>query len=367
MKRGISVLMVIMLLLALAAPATAAGDTLDIEKAAILSVENSQAVQSTERQLNKLRESKGNIVGMLDMMRMSLQYQSSYQTAMNIELLPMQIDDGLNQAWNTQAMITNAIRMSAYNSYISLLKAKYALDINEGLLNDFDAGYRKAKLQLPLGLISQSELRLSEISYLTAKHNYDSARKDYEAALITLNNLMGEDLDTQYTRLLDKNIKPAEQIKSLNAYLERALANRGEISNALSTLEYAEKAYEYGRAEMQQEYKFYIQQKEYEIDDARNNLELAKIDVQIDIVNNYGNLEAVMKAMEARKALKEQADISYNAAEVQYQNSQISVQQLNSAKVTRAQADIDYKSAQLDAWLVQAMMDSACDIGIYQQ
>lgn len=269
----------------------------------------------------------------------------------------------LTQVQNGQLVVTNAVRLSAYKAYINLLKANFTLNIQQGLMNGFDADYRKAQLQQTLGQISPSQLRLIEITYLKSQYRYNSAQKDFNSASMSVNNMMGEELSTQYSTLQDYNITPAAQIKSLSDYINLALANRADIINAQGTLDTKKKQYEYGQAELPTDFQFYIQQQEYALDSAQNDLDLARINVQLDITNLYKALGSVMKNMEAMKDLEDQAVLNFQAAETQYKNSQISLTEFDDAKVAKAQADVNYKNAELDAWLTQTTMNSACGIG----
>jgi len=281
---------------------------------------------------------------------------------MNIVLLPLQIDSALVQVVNTKAVLTNALRISAYNTYISLLKAENNRNVQRDLMSGFYADYRKAQLQESLGMISPTELRLIEIDYLKARYSNDSAQRAFESALMAVNKLIGEDLAKQYARYQDQNIQSAP-LRSLDSYVKMALENRNEVVNARNALDYQEKAFELGTSVLQQDYNFFVQQQKYELENAQNNLELALNKVELSVVNLYSTLESASKNVTANRDMSEQAALAYQAAEVRFRNSQITARDLNSAKVRKAQADISYKNAQLDFWLVQAMMNSACGIG----
>ena len=356
-------MMIALMLMVSTTKVMAADDTLDIEKVAIQSIKNSQYVQSATRQVTEAQKNYADMTALANTMRGSLQYQNSYQTVEQIILLPLEAKNGMALATNGQLVVTNAIRLTSYKAYIGLLKANYTLTIQQGLLNGLDADYKTAQLQQTLGLLSQSQLRLSEIADLKSQYSNNSAQKGFNSASMSVNNMMGEAISSQYSTLQDYNITPAAQIKSLTDYVNLALVNRADIINAQSTLDTEKNAYELGKAEVPTDFQFYIQQQEYAIDNAQNTLDLAKITVQIDITNLYKGLGSAMKNLEAMKDLEDQAVLNYQAAEIQYKNSQSSLLEFDDAKVAKAQADVNYKNAQLDAWLMQTTMDSACGIG----
>lgn len=363
MKKVISILIVGLMLLVSTNTVLAADDSLDIEKAAIQAVKNSQDIQTYNKMVTLAKKYYEDSNSAADAMRAILGYQNSYSTLEQIVFLPLNAKNNLTQTTNEQAVVTNAIRLSAYQDYINLLKANYALNIQQGLMNGLDADYRTAKQQATLGMISSSQLRLSEIAYLKAQYSYNSAAKSVDSASMVINKLMGEELAKQYTTLQDKNITPAAQIKSLNDYINLALANRADIKNAQSTLDTNKQEYDYSKAEPATDYDFFVQKLEYSMDKAQNDLDLKKISVQQDITKLYKSLMGAMKNLEAMKDLDDQAVSNYQAAEIQYKNSQISLQEFDDAKVTKAKADVNYKNAQLDAWLMQNTMNTACGAG----
>jgi len=266
MKKGMSILIVALLLLVATNTVMAGDDTLDIEKVAIQSIKNSQDVQSMNRRLTTAQKNYADIKAMMNGLRGSLAYSNSYKMVEKIILLPLETENQLTQITNGQFVVTNAIRLSSYKAYIELLKANYSLDIQRGLQNGFEADYKKAQLQQTLGMISQSRLRLSEIAYLKAQYRCDSAHKGFNTASMAVNHMMGEDIAKQYSTLQDYNITPAAQINSLNDYVNLALANRADIINAQGTLDIKKKQYEYGKAEIPTDFQFYCQQQEYAID-----------------------------------------------------------------------------------------------------
>lgn len=363
MKKGISILIISLMLLVSTNTVRAADDTIDIEKVAIQSIKNSQAVQSVNRQVTATKKSYADVTAMMNSLRGSLSYQNSYQAVEAIILRPLEVKNMLDQVTYGELVVTNAVRLSSYKAYIGLLKANYALNIQQGLRNGLEADYKKAQLQSALGMISLAQLRLSEITYLKSQYRYESAQKGFNSASMSVNNMMGEDIWKQYSTLQDYNIIPAAEINPLTNYINLAIANRADIINAQGTLDIKKKQYDYGKAELPTDFQFYIQQQEYAIENAQNDLELAKINVQLDITNLYKGLGSAMKNLEAMKDLYDQAALNYQAAEIKYKNSLISLQEFNDAQVTKAQADVNYKNAQLDAWLIQTTMDSACGIG----
>lgn len=365
MKKVLAILLSVSMLACSAPPVMAADDSLDIEKVAIATLKNSQTLQNVDNQVSLVNKNYENVTEAMNKLREALVYPSMnyYQNVVTIIEMPLEMQDRVNQAINGQQVATNGVRLSSYQAYQQLLKTKYAMDIKQELMLSLETDYKNAQLELEQGTISSPELRLSEITYLKAQYDYHSAQNSYDSATQSVNQLMGEKLPTRYSTLKDDNIVPAATIKPLEDYISAALGSRVEIINAQNTLDLKKKEYDLGKSEIPTDYDFYVQKQEYAIGSAENDLSLAKINVQEDITNSYKILEAAMKSLEAKKAMADQAALNYQAAKAEYENSQITLQDLGKVKNDKAQKDIDYKNAQLDAWLAQISLEAACGIG----
>ncbi|WP_425806449.1 TolC family protein [Desulfitobacterium sp. Sab5] len=365
MKKIAAILLSVSMLACSAPPVMAADDSLDIEKVAIATLKNSQDLQTYEKRVEIYKKNYANVTERMNQLRAALVLPSFnyYKNVVTIITTPLEMKNAVDQVSNGQQVATSGVRLKAYQAYQQLLKTKYAMDIKQELMLSLETDYKNAQLELEQGTISSPELRLSEITYLKAQYDYHSAQNSYDSATQSVNQLMGEKLPTRYSTLKDDNIVPAATIKPLEDYISAALGSRVEIINAQNTLDLKKKEYDLGKSEIPTDYDFYVQKQEYAIGSAENDLSLARINVQEDITNFYKNLEAAMKNLEAQKALADQAALNYQAAEAQYKYLQITLVDLDNAKIAKAKADIAYKNAQLDAWLAQITMDSACGIG----
>lgn len=358
-----SILLITMILISTAHMAQASEDALDIEKAAIKTIENSQVLETYNKQVSLMKRNYVETKGQMAQLRALLPYFGSYDMVKSIILTPQVLENYLTQLNGNQVVITNAVKVSAYSGYIDLLKANYAVATQEDLMSSLYEDYKKIRLQNEQGMATEIELKLAEIAYEQTRYNYLNAQNSKDSAAIVLNNMMGEEIAKKYSILQDNNIIPSKEIQSLEEYTKQALANRVEISNAKSDLELLKEQYRYGLAEIPTDYEFYKQQQEYEIDKAENDLDLTVIDVKQNIAEVYTGLESSVKKMEAMRYLAEQAESNYQAAQIRHETSQTTLVELNNVKIAKVQADINLKDAELDAWLMQITMDLACGAG----
>lgn len=358
-----SILLITMILISTAHMAQASEDALDIEKAAIKTIENSQVLETYNKQVSLMKRNYVETKGQMAQLRALLPYFGSYDMVKSIILTPQVLENYLTQLNGNQVVITNAVKVSAYSGYIDLLKANYAVATQEDLMSSLYEDYKKIRLQNEQGMATEIELKLAEMAYEQTRYNYLNAQNSKDSAAIVLNNMMGEEIAKKYSIVQDNNIIPSKEIQSLEEYTKQALANRVEISNAKSDLELMKEQYRYGLAEIPTDYEFYKQQQEYEIDKAENDLDLTVIDVKQNIAEVYTGLESSVKKMEAMRYLAEQAESNYQAAQIRHETSQTTLVELNNVKIAKVQADINLKDAELDAWLMQITMDLACGAG----
>lgn len=335
-----------------------AADTLDIEKTAIGAINNSVTVKTFSKQTEYVQKQYDNIRAAAQM--------AIAKGITNVNLIiysPIAAENMLNQYVTNEAVNNNSVIMDAYTKYISLLKANYSVDIQSRLNNNLQKANKEAKLQLSNGLISKNEARLIEINYLKSKEQLNSLEKGLNSAYMAINLIMGEDISKEYSKLIDNNIVPSKNLKSLDEYVEYALANRGEIVNTESSLNGKKKEFEYDKATFHTDYTFYIQKRQYELDRAESDLDEAKVKVQLEITNGYKTLEGYMKALESEQINYDTAVSDYEGRKIRYDNGMITLSQLQQAEIAKTQAEISLKNAELDAWLEQVKMNNATGIG----
>lgn len=334
-------------------------DTLDIERTAIETIKNSISIKTLAKQTK-------NAQNIYDSAKAAAQMALSIGRGDLSKIViynPISAENLLNQFITNEQVNTNSVRNDAYSKFIALLKANYSVNIQKSLNDSLKKANDKAQLQLSNGATSKSDARLIEINYLKSNCMLNSFEENLDSAYMDINLAMGRDISKHYTTLIDNNIVPEGKIKSLDDYIESAIANRGEIVNAQSVLNAKKKEFEYDKGFIRTDYMFYIKKTQYELDRAEGDLEKAKINVKLEITNGYKTLEGYMKAMESQQINYDLAKSNYELSKIKYDNDMITLNQLLEAEIERAQAQINLKNAQLDAWLEQAKMNNAVGIG----
>lgn len=337
---------------------TAADNSLDIEKVAIKAIEYSIPVKTYERNTENANKLYNYTV--------AASQQAIYYGKASVQAIiiaPWEAKNTYHQFDINKGVVKNTVRIAAYSSYINLLKANYAVNIQQQLVDSMDKENQKAQLQLANGQISKSDARLAQINYEKAVLDLNKYKNSFDSASMAVNIAMGEDISKRYTTLVDKDIVPSNKLRTLNNYVKGALQNRGEIVNDQNTVDTKKKELEYTQYNKYSDYEFYLQKIQIDIDNSQNTLDEDKIKVQLDINNGYKILETNKKAMESKQAAYDLAESNYNAGKIQYSNGMITLKQYQDIQIALAKAQMDLKNAQLDTWLQQTKMSFASDIG----
>ncbi|WML36738.1 TolC family protein [Clostridium sp. OS1-26] len=337
---------------------TTADNSLDIEKVAIKAIDNSIPVKTYERNTDNANKLYNYTVAGA---QKAIYYGKASVQA--IIIAPWEAKNNFNQFVINKGVVKNAVRINAYSSYINLLKANYAVNIQQQLADSMYKENQKAQSQLANGQISRSDARLAQINYEKAVLDLNKYKNSFDSASMAVNLAMGEDINKRYTTLVDKNIVPSNKLRTLDNYVKGALQNRAEIVNDQNTVDTKKKELEYTQYERYSDYEFYLQQIQTDIDNSQNTLDEDKIKVQLDINNGYKLLETNKKTMESKQAACDLAQSNYEAGKVQYDNGMITLKQYQDIQIALAKAQMDLKNAQLDTWLQQTMMSYASDVG----
>ena len=334
-------------------------DTLDIEKSAIETTKNSQSVKTFIEQMDNANKQYGNAKAASQNALASGKGNLIQATIIN----PIEAKNTFDKFTTNKDVNTNSVILSAYSKYITLLKVNYALNIQKDLTDNLEQDNKNAQLQLANGLITLNAARLIEINYLKSEYRLNSLQNNLDSAYMAVNLAMGEDISKRYTTLMDYNIMPDNNYRTLDDCVKGAILKRGEIVNAQNTLDAKKKELFNEQYGSYNDYQFHVQQAKYNIDNSQNNLDEAKITVQLEINNGYKTLEGCMRAMESQQANYDLAESNYESAKIQYNNSMITLNQFQDAEIAKSQAQMNLKNAQLDAWLQQTKMNRASGIG----
>ena len=140
-------------------------------------------------------------------------------------------------------------------------------------------------------MITDIDLAGSEYDLLKAKAESDAAKRSYENMLRSLNSYLGTSLNVQYSDITYDEIYDAKRLKDLDYYLERAQVNRFDFASISKQLVLMEK-----KKSIMDKYPLSLNtvdaRKDYnnnlaEIEKAKQQLEIKKLDLEMEIKDSY--------------------------------------------------------------------------------
>ncbi|WPC42253.1 TolC family protein [Clostridium sp. JS66] len=345
---------------------------LDVDKAVNMAIENSYSLKKIDLSIgqlkNKYADSQRNAAD-YDKKLSYVQYTQNYNDSMKLNLVKgrdfaqSEYKYAIFQYTNIKKASENELKLGVYKLYSGLVSLKEGLDTEQQNFNNVEDQYKKAQLQLQLGLVSKADVKTSEAAYTAEKAKLNQYQRQYDAYTKQLNQLLGVDINTKYTGFTKDNLATSANTKSYNDYVEDAIKNRVKIKNDTEMINTKKMEFESVRGiysgSNTPEYKV----AEYPVEAAKNKLATDKVDISIEINNLYNDLQVKVKKLEPIKKDYDSMKKTYDKALQSYNVGLISKIDFDKAAVGLKAKEIALKSAQRDIWLAQTNLDYASDVG----
>lgn len=267
------------------------------------------------------------------------------------------------QYTNVKEVAENQVKFGVYQLYSGLISAKEGIDVEQQNVNSLQEQYQKAQLQLQLGTASPVDVKSSEASYVAEKAKLAKLQRQYDGLVKQLNQLMGVDINTNYTGFTKDNLATQVNLKKYDDYVKDALTNRVEVKNDTENINTKKMEFESIRGPYTSttpEYKIY----KFYVDDAKNKLDTDKINISISINSLYNDLQLKCKKLQPEQKKYDSAKATYDKALQSYNVGLISKIDFDRAAVGLKAEEIALKSIERDIWLAQTKLQYATDIGV---
>jgi outer membrane protein TolC len=363
-KIGISASIIAILLLT---NIFAAGESLDIEKVASLSIINSMAIKLKADAYETADENLYNATNSTRGISQAARYPMSENTALSVikalQVTPRYVEYQRDAALIQLEAIENAVRLQAYEQYINLLKIDFNVNIQEQLVKSLDRSFKLAEKKYKLGKISKNDYRTAELNLKKAILEQQKNQRTKQSLTIRINQAISSPINTKYDKLISDNIVPEPKLKDVQSYIDSALNNRGEVLNTNKYLSVLEKDYEISKAGHPFDSDIYHKEYKYKIDEASNNVEIQKLNVQLEIMSAYKELEKRDMSLKTADKNLEIAKVDNQKISNMYKQGKISELDYMNANIQYSQAQTLQHNAQLDLWLYQKKIDCASVVG----
>jgi outer membrane protein TolC len=264
--------------------------------------------------------------------------ETSVDYLQNIKLLELTTEFKMDSAKRNLKTTVQNLKVDIEQSYFNLLQAEKARDINKENFEIASNTYNITKKKFELGLVGRQELLNSELSYIKAKNDYQSADNNVTNAKMAFNVKIGNDVMRAITlkdELEYRNFEPV----SISDAISNALINRNEIKAA-------EFAYEVEKVNMQiieklhPEITYAFKEQKLKLEKAAKDLENIKKNIEVEVRSNY--LEIMQKQEEIKSGEK-----SIEIAEQALKLSRLSYEIGSGLLVDVEKAQVNYLQAKL--------------------
>ncbi|MBI6873617.1 TolC family protein [Clostridium aciditolerans] len=325
----------------------AAGNTLDIDNAINKAIENSYQIKnidiSIEKAKNDYKEAtRGSSGGNADI-------EAKYS---------------IYQYTNLKEAAKNSVKFNLYNQYAAFINAKEALDLETQKFQNAEAKYKRAQLQLSLGLIGKPDLKGIEQSYYNEKSQLDKAKRAFDSVTKNINQLSGSNIGDTYNSFAKDIVEEKPIIKNYDEYVNDALKYRAEILNDNENIKVKKLEFDSVRSSGNP----YVTSPEYvvgkfAVTSAENQLETDKIDISIEINGLYNDLQSKVQKLQSLTTNYNAEKKKYNEALQRYNLGMISKIDFEDSLSSFKGAEDSLKSAQRDVYLSKLKLEYASGIG----
>jgi hypothetical protein len=278
-------------------------------------------------------------------------------------LSPMTTTYNLNNNRSTRKVTENSIKLSVYEQYNNILKIMDSINIQKNLISNIEKNYKQSQIKLKSGKISKMDYQSIELDYQIENLNLQKMMRNYESAIISLNKLIGEPATKRYPDYVDSYPNPKDTINSFDYYLENALKNRHEITSAQVYYDIKKKEHELAKEVFPYEMNNNHYDTKFYMEEAQDNLSKASINIEIELMNSYKELENLMNNWKAVEDEFKQSQSSYAEIQKKYKSGLLSEKHLTNAEISLSQSQIKLTSIKRDVWIYQLKMDYSCGIG----
>jgi len=237
----------------------------------------------------------------------------------------------------SQAAKEESVAYSMKESYFSIIKAQRDIITAEESLKNSNIDYQAAQIQYTMGLLSKQELETAEATYAKAKQSLESKKQSLEMDYISLNILIGADVDNRYSFELPVGFEIMEEPINLEAYIKARINENPSIKQSENSYDLAIKEFQLSTSRSEQIGSY--QQGQNTLASSEMNLN----DKKDALYEQYLNLYNIIRQQEREyeTSIKELTALKmeYESAKLGYENGTVSLKMFNKAKISAAEKE----------------------------
>lgn len=235
------------------------------------------------------------------------------------------------------------IKLAAQKAYYDLLDAQADLALKEQSLKRAQTQLKVAKAAFDVGTRAKTDVLQAEAGVAGAQAALAAAQTNLEVARLKLNELIGEELNKNWT-LTSKQDEIKKSQLTLEEATELALKQRAEVVQKQEEIKVAELDVELIDK--------YLSLSTYQGQMARNNVEKAKLaleetkrSITVEVAEAYYRLQSAESAIEAYKKAQEAAAEGYRLTNLRFENGLATTLEVIQAEEELSERENQYRQA----------------------
>lgn len=235
------------------------------------------------------------------------------------------------------------IKLAAQKAYYDLLDAQADLALKEQSLKRAQTQLKVAKAAFDVGTRAKTDVLQAEAGVAGAQAALAAAQTNLEVARLKLNELIGEELNKNWT-LTSKQDEIKKSELTLGEATELALKQRAEVVQKQEEIKVAELDVELIDK--------YLSLSTYQGQMARNNVEKAKLaleetkrSITVEVAEAYYRLQSAESAIEAYKKAQEAAAEGYRLTNLRFENGLATTLEVIQAEEELSERENQYRQA----------------------
>lgn len=263
---------------------------------------------------------------------------------------------------NAVEIAKNNVKQSVYEEYESLIKALDNLQLEEKKLKITEQEFKNTKLSSSIGVMSRLEEKEKEKNFLEEKENYEKLKREFHIQTMNFNRLIGAPIGTVYNKYSKEFYVESLSMKTYEEYVNEAMKNRAEIVNGKQyiilkkdprdTTNYLFSKYDDDSI---------INEIYYE--NAKNMVEIKKLDIQLEIKKLYDDIEIKYKNYETIKEIYKEAKDTYDEISRKYSLGMVSKFQYDKETISFYNELLNYRNSERDIYIAKLKLENACGLG----
>ena len=290
--------------------------------------------------------------------------KEEYISTLDLRLLkyyyPVVALDGLNNAKKACSMAEKSLRLSVSKAFYDVLKAESTVAAAEAGLARAESQLKTTQAMFEAGLVAKTDVLTAEVGVANARVAVVSAAKLRDMAQMSLNQLMGVDLNRKYT--VDPEADNQEVASAaideidIESIVSSVLPKRLDVSQASDALNQARLYLEITGAYYAPNV-WTVRQASMSVDSAAIALDLVKKAAELEIRLAHQTLLEAAKRYEMSKKAMEQAEENLRLANLRYESGVGTLLEIVTAEAMLKQVQAQLIQARYDFSLAKAQFD----------